>query len=53
MTIKDELNDELKEAMRTHDRNRINVVAATLDALTKLKDPAVEIAKRKGTKPDR
>ena len=34
-------------------RNHINVVAATLDALTKLKDPAVEIAKRKGTKPDR
>ena len=26
MTIKDELNDELKEAMRAHDRNRIDVV---------------------------
>jgi small subunit ribosomal protein S5 len=28
-------------------RNSINVVAATLDALKKLKDPAAEIAKRK------
>ena len=26
MAIKDELNDELKTAMRTHDRNRIDVV---------------------------
>jgi small subunit ribosomal protein S5 len=29
-------------------RNPINVVYATLDALQKLKDPAVEMAKRKG-----
>ena len=29
-------------------RNHINVVYATLDALRKLKDPAVEIARRKG-----
>ena len=26
MSIRDELNDELKDAMRTHDRNRIDVV---------------------------
>ena len=26
MSIKDELNDELKEAMRSHDRNRTDVV---------------------------
>ena len=26
MTIRDELNDELKDAMRTHDRNRSDVV---------------------------
>ena len=29
--------------------NPINVVRATIDGLTRLKDPAVELAKRKGT----
>ena len=38
MAIKDELNDELKTAMRTHDRNRIDVVRPA----AKLKGSAAE-----------
>ena len=41
------VKDAVAKSLRS--RNPINVIFATLKALGELKDPAVELAKRKGT----